>query len=126
VEPLESSPEFRRVLERLRSEPERPLADDLGAAEFDRYLLRICRPVLNDAGLGLMVYTQCQWFLRELARLLRKRIGPDLAFELDLLVRKWSRHGLDAGLVQALVCRSYEQLTALPQGSIPGEEDATA
>jgi hypothetical protein len=51
-----------------------------------------------------------QWFLRELARLWRTRKGRDLAFHLELIIRKWVSLGLEPRTLQFLICEAHQRL----------------
>ena len=50
------------------------------------------------------------WQLRDLTRLWRTRTGRDLAFHLELCIRKWVGLGLEPRTLQFLVCESHERL----------------
>jgi hypothetical protein len=53
-----------------------------------------------------------RWFLRELTRLWRTRTGRDLAFHLELCIRKWAGLGLEPRTLQFLICEAHERLKA--------------
>jgi hypothetical protein len=57
-----------------------------------------------------MQVIHCRWFLRELARLWRTRQGRDLAFHIELCLRKWKGLGLEPRTLQFLVCEAFERL----------------
>ncbi|MBN2537786.1 hypothetical protein JXB37_05870 [candidate division WOR-3 bacterium] len=57
---------------------------------------------------------QYQWFLRELAAVLVNRQGWDLAFELELLLRRWEGFKLIPRVLQMLLRESCRRL-ALPR-----------
>ena len=66
--------------------------------------------LVEGAGLPVLQEMHYRWFLRELARLWRMRQGRDLAFHLELCIRKWVGLGLEPRTLQFLVCESYERL----------------
>jgi hypothetical protein len=51
-----------------------------------------------------------RWYLRELARHWRSRKGRDLAFHLELCVRKWVNLGLEPRTLQFLICEAHQRL----------------
>jgi hypothetical protein len=110
MQPLEMKPEFERTLDKFRHEKRATMLyempADLGQQALDRPLLR----VLNAAGLPSVVYNQCRWFGRELCKTLRTCMGRELAFQLELLARKWVGYGLSSALVQDIIiaiCDSF-------------------
>jgi hypothetical protein len=102
---------FARLLERIRTGPDRLCLDDTDTAAEDELVIHIGRKVLNRAGLAKPAYVYHLWFLRELARILRRNIGPELEAPLELLILKWSLRGLDPNLLQELVCHCYSELS---------------
>ena len=104
---------FARLLERIRTGPDRLCLDDTDTAAEDELVIHIGRQVLNRAGLKKPAYVYHLWFLRELAGILRRNIGPELEAPLELLILKWSLRGLDSGLLKTLICHCYTSL-AMP------------
>ena len=50
------------------------------------------------------------WYVRELARLFRTRYGRDLAFHLELVMRKWQTLGLSPNIMQIIACEIHNSL----------------
>jgi len=104
------SGDFARLLERIRTGPDRLCLDDTDTAAEDELVIHIGRQVLNRAGLKKPAYVCHLWFLRELAKILRRNIGPELEAPLELLILKWSLRGMDPGLLKTLICHCYSEL----------------
>jgi len=102
---------FARLLERIRTGPDRLCLDDTDTAAEDELVIHIGRQVLNRAGLKKPAYVYHLWFLRELARILRRNIGPELEAPLELLLIKWTLRGMDRSLLETLICHCYSELT---------------
>ena len=109
LEPVELNRETTQALDEIRSGAENEL---YGAASADaeekvnRYVL----PLIEGSGLPNLHVIHYRWYLRELARHWRTRKGRDLAFHLELCIRKWVGLGLEPRTLQFLVCESYERL----------------
>jgi hypothetical protein len=88
-------------------------ADLAGAAVWE-----IGKVLLDHQGLPLVQYNTYRWYLRELAKLLRTRIGWDLALELELCLRKWVGFCLDAAMLQALLRECYGRIGAMTPDEI--------
>jgi len=88
LEPVELNRETTQALDEIRSGAENAL---YGAASADaeekvnRYVL----PLIEGSGLPNLHVMHYRWYLRELARHWRTRKGRDLAFHLELCIRKW-------------------------------------
>ena len=111
---LELDGETRQLLARIRSGTEALLLDDVDSDLAEQAVWELGRPLLDAARISGLACDQYRWFLRELAGLLRTRLGWDLAFELELLLRKWVGYGLELGLLQALIRQCYSGLIAPP------------
>jgi hypothetical protein len=68
--------------------------------------------LVEGAGLPVLQTMHYRWYLRELARLWRTRTGRDLAFHLELCIRKWVGLGLEPRTLQFLVTEAHERLKA--------------
>ena len=109
LKPVTLSPDVALVLEEIRAGADNALygAEPAAAEElFHRHV----ESLIEGAGLPVLQVIHYRWFLRELARLWRTRKGRDLAFHLELCIRKWVGLGLEPRTLQFLVCESYERL----------------
>jgi len=109
LEPVELNRETTQTLDEIRSGAENAL---YGAAPADaeekvnRYVL----PLIEGAGMPNLHVIHYRWYLRELARHWRTRKGRDLAFHLELCVRKWVHLGLEPRTLQFLICEAHQRL----------------
>ena len=108
---LELEAETRRLLDRIRAGADTLMLEDVDSDLAEQAVQELAKPLLEKVRLSRMQQDQHRWFLRELTGLLRTRIGWDLAFELELLLRKWVGYGLAFGLLQALIRQCYSGLT---------------
>jgi hypothetical protein len=111
LKPVTLSPDTDRVLQEIRAGAENALygAESVESEElFGKHVLSL----VEGAGLPVLQVMHYRWFLRELARLWRTRKGRDLAFHLELCIRKWVGLGLETRTLQFLVCESHERLKA--------------
>ena len=125
------SPETDRVLGEIRAGAENALYG-AESVESEKLFHKHVASLVEGAGLPVLQTMHYRWFLRELARLWRTRQGRDLAFHLELCIRKWVGLGLEPKTLQFLVCESYERLKgkrpAQPQSaqSSPSQSVETA
>ena len=105
--PVRLSPEMARLLDNMRSASEPYPVYNQPAAEADEKVFVVARSLLTDAGLVRLSIVQYMWYVRELARLLRTRTGRDLAFHLELTIRKWQTFGLSPNVLQILACEIH-------------------
>ncbi len=120
-------PETRQLLARIRAEEDLLNLDDLDFPSAERAIYQLARPVLDKIKLTRLQLNQYRWFLRELTSQLLARTGWDLAFELELLLRKWTMFGLEPDILQTLLCHCYLVLTRanpVSQTAPPGMPDA--
>jgi len=106
-----SFPDVEKVLEEIRAGAENALygAEPEKSEElFAKHVVSL----IEGAGLPLLQTMHYRWFLRELARLWRTRTGRDLAFHLELCIRKWVGLGLEPRTLQFLVTEAHERLKA--------------
>jgi hypothetical protein len=96
----DSDREFRRALSALSEDPVPLLLHGEDGATAQNVVAEALRPLLDRAGLTLVYYNQYQWYGRALARTIRTRHGAALAAELELLIAKWTAHGLDPALLR--------------------------
>jgi hypothetical protein len=107
--PMKLSPEVNRVLEEIRKGAENALYCAEPAAA-DKLFHEQVESLIEGAGPTSMQVIHYRWFLREVARLWRTRQGRDLAFHLELSLRKWRGLGLEPRTLQFLVCECHERL----------------
>lgn len=111
LKPMKLSPEVNRVLEEIRKGAENALYCAEPAAA-DKLFHEHVESLIEGAGLTSMQVIHYRWFLREVARLWRTRQGRDLAFHLELCLRKWKNLGLEPRTLQFLICEAHERLKA--------------
>jgi len=109
LKPVTLSPDVDRVLGEIRAGAENALYG-AGSVESEELFHKHVASLIEGAGLPALQVMHYRWFLRELARLWRTRQGRDLAFHLELCIRKWVGLGLEPRTLQFLVCESYERL----------------
>jgi len=132
TKPVRLKPETREVLAQVRDFPEATPLYGLSAEEADRILRFLYEPMLDGAALPLVVLNGLRWYCRELARVFRAKRGYPLAFQLELVLRKWVALGSESELLQQLLCSIWEQLvegqerTAMTPSSPRGSDSASA
>ena len=111
LRPVTLSPDVNRVLEEIRAGTENALygaGPDVSQELFAKHVVSL----VEGAGLPVLQTMHYRWFLRELTRLWRTRKGRDLAFHLELCIRKWVGLGLEPRTLQFLVTEAHERLKA--------------
>jgi len=109
AKPVALNQEMVQTLDQIRAGAENALygADPAQAADlFNKHLA----PLILGSGMPVLQVMHYQWFLRELARLWRTRKGRDLAFHLELTIRKWVSLGLEPRTLQFLICEAHQRL----------------
>jgi len=109
LKPVTLSPDTDRVLQEIRTGAENALYG-AGSIESEELFSKHVLSLVEGAGLPVLQVIHYRWFLRELARLWRTRKGRDLAFHLELCIRKWVGLGLEPRTLQFLVCEAHERL----------------
>jgi len=106
-------PEMVELLDHVR-ERDKP-TDYFGRdqATAERSLRQVCDPIMMAAGLALNRIDSYHWFLREVAALLRKRYGYELAFNTEMLLRKWKGYGLDERVMQVLLVEVWKRIDGM-------------
>ena len=109
LEPVELNRETTQALDEIRSGAENALygAD---SADAEKKLNRYVLPLIEGSGLPNLHVIHYRWYLRELARHWRTRKGRDLAFHLELCIRKWVNLGLEPRTLQFLICEAHQRL----------------
>jgi len=111
VKPVNLTQDVSRVLDEIRAGAENALycaGPDVAGELFAKHIVSL----IEGAGLPVLQTMHYRWFLRELARLWRTRTGRDLAFHLELCIRKWVGLGLEPRTLQFLVTEAHERLKA--------------
>ena len=104
-----SFPDVDRVLDEIRAGAENVLYG-AGPEKSEELFAKHVVSLIEGAGLPVLQTMHYRWFLRELARLWRTRTGRDLAFHLELCIRKWVGLGLEPRTLQFLVTEAHERL----------------
>ena len=117
LKPVTLSPDLDRVLGEIRAGAENALYGT-GSAESEELFSKHVSSLIEGAGLPVLQVIHYRWFLRELARLWRTRKGRDLAFHLELCIRKWVGLGLEPRTLQFLVCEAHERLKAAEASTV--------
>jgi hypothetical protein len=118
VSPLE------RVIDEIRAGAENALYG-AGRGKAEELFAKHVVSLVEGAGMPVLQTKHYRWFLRELARLWRTRRSRDLAFHLELCIRKWVGLGLEPKTLQFLVCESYERLKGKFEGQSGNDECRT-
>jgi len=121
TKPAELNRDTVQTLDEIRAGADNPLygaGPDVAEELFGRHI----RPLLDASGMSGLQVMHYGWFLRELARLWRTRTGRDLAFNLEMCIRKWLNLGLETNTVQFLVTEIHLRLKAAAAGG----QDLTA
>jgi len=114
-----------RVLDEIRAGADNALygaGPNVSEELFAKHVVSL----VEGAGLPVLQTMHYRWFLRELTRLWRTRTGRDLAFHLELCIRKWVGLGLEPRTLQFLVCESYERLKGKFGGQSGNDECTTS
>jgi len=122
--PMKLSPDFNRVLEEIRNGAENALYGAVPAASEELFQRHV-ESLIEGAGLPSLQVIHYRWYLREIARLWRTRRDRDLAFHLELCVRKWVGLGLEPRTLQFLVCEAHTRLKG-KNLQITAKDDKTA
>ena len=109
LEPVELNRETTQTLDEIRSGAENALYG-AASADAEEKVNRLVLPLIEGAGLPNLHVIHYRWYLCELARLWRTRKGRDLAFHLELCIRKWVNLGLEPRTLQFLICEAHQRL----------------
>jgi hypothetical protein len=107
--PVTLTQDVVRVLDEIRAGADNALycaKPDVSEELFAKQVVSL----VEGAGLPVLQTMHYRWYLRELARLWRTRTGRDLAFHLELCIRKWVGLGLEPRTLQFLVTEAHERL----------------
>jgi len=109
AKPVALNAEMVQTLDQIRAGAENAL---YGAtpAQAEELFKKHLTSLIVGSGMPVLQVMHYQWFLRELARLWRTRKGRDLAFHLELTIRKWVNLGLEPRTLQFLICEAHQRL----------------
>ena len=110
--PMDLNPETVEVLDEIRNAAEPYAAYGEDPAKLEAELRKLVEPLLVGAGLGRLVVMQYLWYVRELARVFRTRTGRELAFQAELVLRKWQAFGLEPNTMQFIFREIHLRLRA--------------
>ena len=97
--------ETMQLLDRIRAGADTLMLDGVDSDLAEQAVRELARPELERARLTKLQQDQHRWFLRELTALLLTRDGWDLAFELELLIRKCDKWGHNTNIDSRLAER---------------------
>jgi len=100
----------RDLLARVRASPSPEQVFGLEPAAADARARGAIDPLIEGAALPLTKLNQYRWFVAELCRLMRTRSGPDLAYCMELSLKKWLGFGLEPNTVVFLAGELFDRL----------------
>jgi len=107
--PVALNHEMVETLDQIRAGAENALYG-AGPEQAEELFKKHLSSMILGSGMPVLQVMHYQWFLRELARLWRTRKGRDLAFHLELTIRKWVNLGLEPRTIQFLICEAHQRL----------------
>jgi hypothetical protein len=126
MDQFELEPETKAMLDGLRSMAGLLPVYDLESTLVEQAVAAAGLPIVTEAGVRMVTFNQFRWFLRELARVFRTKMGWDLAFEMEVLLRKWHGYGLDPHLMQLVVRKCREAAETPPEVEDEAETQAAS
>ncbi len=128
LKPLVLLPEASTVLDEMRQSQEPTALFGLDPKLCDQTLRQITEPLLMAAGLPLTRIDHYRWFVREVGKFFRNKTCPELAFYLELCMRKWVNYGLETNTMQLLLCEIHKHLKQMQENTaeITGDSDYKA
>jgi hypothetical protein len=120
--PLNLRPEMTRVLAEITAGAGNALYG-CTAAEAETRVNRRLMPLLSGSGMPHLLVMHYSWFLRELGHIWRTHEGRDLAFHVELCLRKWQNFGLEVNTLQLLVCELHRAARVEASGIEPGGQN---
>jgi hypothetical protein len=109
MKPVALNQEMVQTLDQMRAGAENALYG-ASPAQAEELFKKHLASLIQGSGMPVLQVMHYQWFLRELARLWRTRKGRDLAFHLELCIRKWVGLGLEPRTLQFLICEAHQRL----------------
>jgi len=126
AKPVRMNPDMVKLLDKMRSDDQPYPVYNQPADQADPKVCAIGQSLVTDANLAFAKRNQYMWYVRELARLFRTRYGRDLAFHLELVMRKWQTLGLSPNILQVIACEVHNSLrpdqVILPDFGRPGQK----
>ncbi|MBM3323008.1 hypothetical protein FJY69_05985 [candidate division WOR-3 bacterium] len=110
--PLDLNQETTEVLEEIRNADEPYSAYGEDPAKLEAELRATTQPLLVGAGLDNLTVMQYLWYVRELSKVFRTRTGRELAFQAELVMRKWLSFGLEPNTMQFIFREIHLRLKA--------------
>ena len=100
----------RDLLSRVRASPSPEAVYGLSPGAAEARAHSVIDPLVEGTGLPVARLNQYRWYLAELCRLMRTRSGPDLAYCMELMIKKWLSFGLEPNSVVVLARELFERL----------------
>jgi len=91
------------------------LEPDAAAAKVNS----VVGPVIEAAGLPVALLQEYRWYVAELCRLMRMTSGPDLAYCMEFVIKKWLGFGLEPNTVVYLANALFDRLQTKPDTESP-------
>jgi len=124
MKPVTLTQDVSKVLDEIRAGADNALYG-AGPDEAEELFAKHTVSLVEGAGLPVLQTMHYRWFLREIARLWRTRTGRDLAFHLELCIRKWVGLGLEPKTLQFLVCEAHERLKGKENSEVRNQNEET-
>jgi len=123
--PLHLRPDTIRALQEIEAGAPNPL-HDASADAAERLVRNLIKPMLWGAGMSNFEAMTYGWFLREVSRLWRSKTGRELAFYLELCIRKWTSLGLNPSIAQFLITELHERLKSATASRLAASDPSSA
>ena len=121
MKPVALNQEMVQTLDQIHAGAENALYG-ASPAQAEELFKKHLASLIQGSGMPVLQVMHYQWFLRELARLWRTRKGRDLAFHLELIIRKWVSLGLEPRTLQFLICEAHQRLKGKSEGQSANDE----
>ena len=115
AKPVRMNPDMVKLLDKMRTDDQPYPVYQQPVETADEQVCAIGRSLVTDANLPFATRNQYLWYVRELARLFRTRYGRDLAFHMELVMRKWQTLGLSPNIMQIIACEIHNSLKPAEQ-----------
>ena len=117
TKPIPLKPKTRALLKEIRRSTEPTAVYALDPKPAEELLKSITEPMIGGAALPRVTLQQMRWYVRDLSGVFRTRHGYALAFQLELMLRKWAALGIEPNTMQYLlceICRQVDRTSAPP------------